>query len=237
MKKNITYCVQLISIWILGLSAAFTTATDTFEFDDDSTILGPSTLLPDWHETVQRSLKEQEQIEDCLKDEEACTRRMKPLRTLILRGRGLSPSRQLTLVNNYINRRRSYSRDKRTYKEYEDFRILKRQEWSTLLEFLDKGGDCEDYATAKYQLLKLLGHSEDHLRIMVVYDRKVREHHALVAVYDEKLGTQLLDNDNAIHRRRPFAYRYVYSLSDESIWDHALDKVRKPRKLPIKDDR
>lgn len=231
---------SIASFLMPGLNAETSPVSNgetTFNFDEGSELVGSSSLLPDWHETMLRAIEEHEQIENCLDLEENCTRRMKPLRRLILRGRTLSPKKQLTLVNHYVNRKRRYHRDGRSYREYDDYRLLKRQQWSTLLEFLDRGGDCEDYATSKYALLKLLGFDPTNLRIMIVYDRKAREHHALVAVYDKDFGTQLLDNDNTIFRKRPFSYRYVYSLNEDSIWDHSLDRERKPRRLPIKASR
>ncbi len=229
-------CLMTLSV-ALGCQVYVTEPETTFNFHDKSQIVGPSNLLPDWHNTMVRANDEHQLIENCLESEDACTRKTKPLRRLILRGRDLSPQQQLTLVNQYVNRRRSYSRDRRTYREYDDYKILKRQEWSTLLDFIQRGGDCEDYATSKYALLKLLGFEPQHLRIMIVYDKNAREHHALVAVFSNELGTQLLDNDNAIFRKRPFSYRYVYSINENFIWDHSLDKERKPRRIPLKSSR
>jgi predicted transglutaminase-like cysteine proteinase len=91
-----------------------------------------------------------------------------------------------------------------------------------LLEFLQKGGDCEDYATAKYMILRLLGYSAEALRIVVVYDRKTREYHAVVAVNDDQGNVRLLDIDNRIYRGKPAAYRYIYAVNENSIWDHSV---------------
>ncbi len=234
--RNFPIALLFTLVGIAGSSSVYG-SEKAFSFEDESELVGPSTLLPDWHDAMLRADREHELIENCVEAEENCTKQTKPLRRLILRGRTLSPKKQLTLINHYINRKRSYHRDKRSFLEFDDYRLLKRQQWSTLLEFLDRGGDCEDYATSKYALLKLLGFDPTNLRIMIVYDRKAREHHALVAVYDSDLGTQLLDNDNKMYRKRPFSYRYVYSLNEDSIWDHSLDKERKPRRLPIKASR
>ena len=234
--RNFPIALLFTLVGIAGSSSVYG-SEKAFSFEDESELVGPSSLLPDWHDAMLRAEKEHELIENCVEAEENCTTQTKPLRRLILRGRTLSPKKQLTLINHYINRKRSYHRDRRSFLEFDDYRLLKRQQWSTLLEFLDRGGDCEDYATSKYALLKLLGFDPTNLRIMIVYDRKAREHHALVAVYDSDLGTQLLDNDNKMYRKRPFSYRYVYSLNEDSIWDHSLDKERKPRRLPIKASR
>jgi predicted transglutaminase-like cysteine proteinase len=54
--------------------------------------------------------------------------------------------------------------------------------WATPLETLARGaGDCEDYAIAKYAVLRAAGVDEDDLRLIVVRDTKQREDHAVVA--------------------------------------------------------
>lgn len=201
------------------------------EFDNESNRIGPASLLTDWYEVVQRSKSELEQIEKCLEDESSCTKQMKSIRTLVLKGRDLKPKQKLSLVNRFINKERRYTRDRRNNERSAESDVNNRQNWTTLLDFLEKGGDCEDYATSKYALLKLLGFDSNELRILVVYDRNAREHHALTLVNNKELGLQLLDNDNSIFRNRPFHYRYVYSLNEHSIWDHSLDKVPAARRL------
>ena len=207
------------------------------EFDNETNRIGPASLLTDWYEVVERSKTEETLIEDCLEDESSCTKQMKSIRTLVLRGRDLKPRQKLSLVNRFINKERRYTRDRRNTDRAAESHVDRRQNWTTLLDFLEKGGDCEDYATSKYALLKLLGFEPSELRILVVYDRNAREHHALTLVHNEELGLQLLDNDNAIYRNRPFHYRYVYSLNEDSIWDHSLDRVPAARRLKASRER
>jgi predicted transglutaminase-like cysteine proteinase len=58
--------------------------------------------------------------------------------------------------------------------------------WSAPLASLASGrGDCEDYAIAKYALLREAGIPESDLRILLVRDRAIREDHAVLAVHDE----------------------------------------------------
>ena len=201
------------------------------EFDNDSNRIGPASLLSAWYEAVEQSKIEEARIEECLEDESSCTRQMKSIRTLVLRGRDLKPRQKLSLVNRFINKERRYTRDRRNNDQSAGSHVDRRQNWTTLLDFLEKGGDCEDYATSKYALLKLLGFEPKELRILVVYDRNAREHHALTLVHNEELGVQLMDNDNSIYRNRPFHYRYVYSLNEDSLWDHSLDRVPAARRL------
>jgi predicted transglutaminase-like cysteine proteinase len=66
--------------------------------------------------------------------------------------------------------------------------------WSSPLASLATGrGDCEDYAIAKYVLLREAGVAEQDLRVLLVRDRKVREDHAVLAVRVDGTWT-VLDN-------------------------------------------
>ncbi len=97
-----------------------------------------------------------------------------------------------------------------------------RNQWRSLLEFLEKGGDCEDYATAKYFLLRALDVPAYDLRIVVAWDRQARGYHALLAYRAEK-GAWLLDTDGSIKRGMQHRiFRYVFSLNEVGIWDHDI---------------
>jgi predicted transglutaminase-like cysteine proteinase len=66
--------------------------------------------------------------------------------------------------------------------------------WSSPLASLGSGrGDCEDYAIAKYVLLREAGVAEQDLRVLLVRDRAVREDHAVLAVRIDGAWT-VLDN-------------------------------------------
>lgn len=55
--------------------------------------------------------------------------------------------------------------------------------WSSPLATLASGhGDCEDYAIAKFVALREAGVPADHLRLVLVRDRAVRQDHAVLAV-------------------------------------------------------
>ena len=211
--------------------SACATVDFEYRFDDDSTRLGEASLWEDWYDTVHRTNDELIAIQACIEDESKCDRDMRRIRLVITNGKTLQPEQQLQLINRYINRMRRYNDDRRTYKELEDSRILVSQQWSTLLEFIQKGGDCEDFATAKYALLKLLGFDTHDLRIVVVYDGRMAEYHAVIAVRTQEDQVALLDIDNKIYSRRPSHYRFVYSINEHSIWDHSLEDTRLPRAL------
>ena len=233
MRCSIEYAVsrarEFTSVLILVIVAVPSLAV--YDFDDSGEFLAPASQWPSWHQTVRRANEEEIQIQSCLENVEDCTRKMKSLRVILTKGEGLEAIKKIDLVNRYINRFRRYSRDYAETVEREEYRLRVYQKWSTLLEFLERGGDCEDFATAKYSILKTLGFPAEDLRILVVFDRRLREYHALVAVRHDEFGVRLLDLDNSIYRRKPAGLRYVYAINEHSIWDHSIQSVPKPRKL------
>ena len=92
-------------------------------------------------------------------------------------------SGNLQSINNKVNSYQYIS-------ENEDY-------WKTSKEFYsDGGGDCEDFAIAKYDLI-------DHKEklILVVYDKPLKQYHAVLLVNN----TWILDNQ----------YKTIYKLSGD----------------------
>ena len=94
--------------------------------------------------------------------------------------------------------------------------------WATPFEFLRKGGgDCEDYAIAKYMMLRDLGIPTDDMRIVVLKDVKLRVDHAVLAVYIN--GTPfILDNrsSDVVPANSLPDYQPVYSINEHGWWLH-----------------
>lgn len=91
--------------------------------------------------------------------------------------------------------------------------------WETPGEFIAHGGDCEDFAIAKYFSLVRLGFAARDLRIAVVSDSRAHDFHAvLVANID---GTEWL-LDNQIAEMVPLAsqpqYTPIYALNEQGWW-------------------
>jgi len=93
--------------------------------------------------------------------------------------------------------------------------------WATPREFAIKDGDCEDFAIAKYVSLKLLGWSDDDLRIVVLHDSNLNADHAVLAAYVDGRA-MILDNQTrqvlpseAIRHYQPY-----YSINETGWWLH-----------------
>ena len=130
-----------------------------------------------------------------------------------LRGlQGQSLDQMARAVNTFMNAR-PYITDSRNWG--------KTDYWATPLEFLQRGGDCEDYAIAKYTALKMLGVPENRLRIAIVQDQIKNIPHAVLIVYTDE-GTLVLDNQNkkALSGDAPGRYRPIFSINRQAWWLH-----------------
>lgn len=120
--------------------------------------------------------------------------------------RGAAPLDQIKAVNRYVNRV-PYIEDQANYGTA-DY-------WAEPGEFLARGGDCEDYAIAKYISLRALGLADADMRIVALWDTDRRDFHAVLAV---RIGGRALVLDNRTARIRPLDevenYRPVYSVNE-----------------------
>lgn len=184
-----------------------------YSFDTAEDFFAPADYWPAWQDTLDRHNSEREAIHRCLSDAEACSRRLKGLRHVLLKGADLTPEQQVRLVNRYINMQR-----------YKDDRVSSRSaagnQWETLTEFLRRGGDCEDFAVAKYFVLREFGVDAEDMRIVIGSEPQRAAHHAMLAIrFDE--GVWLLENDNTIQRNgNQDINKFVYAINEQGIWDH-----------------
>ncbi|RUQ96540.1 transglutaminase-like cysteine peptidase [Legionella septentrionalis] len=103
--------------------------------------------------------------------------------------------------------------------------------WLTPQEFLEAGGgDCEDFAIAKYFTLVALGIPEEKLRITYVTIRPDNKPH-MVLTYYPKPEEQPLILDNLVAKILPAPERMdlipVYSFNAEEVWLYErIDRAR-----------
>lgn len=99
--------------------------------------------------------------------------------------------------------------------------------WQTPAEFLARGGDCEDFAIAKYLALREAGWAAEDLRIAVVTDeRRDVAHAVLIASHAGRAWVLDNLNDDVIEARAVHHYRPVFSVSETAWWWHRPAPVR-----------
>ena len=130
--------------------------------------------------------------------------------------RAADPAGELALieaVNGFLNRLRFV--DDQAHWGVADY-------WATPAEAVGSGGaDCEDYAIAKYFLLKELGVPVARLRIVYVRAIRLDQAHMVLAYYPRPDADPLV-LDNLEQTVRQASQRSdlvpIYSFNDEAIW-------------------
>ncbi|MDL2266552.1 transglutaminase-like cysteine peptidase [Desulfovibrio sp. OttesenSCG-928-G15] len=117
------------------------------------------------------------------------------------------------LVNAFFNQR-PYISDKQAWGVEEH--------WARPLDFMNKGGDCEDYAIAKYYALRAMGVPASDLRLAGLWNFRKKEGHAVLLLITPK-HTYVLDNEE---RDLPLLetvhwYKVYYLLNEDTQWTHA----------------
>ncbi len=127
--------------------------------------------------------------------------------------KGLPLNRMASKVNDLMNSKR-YITDAANYG--------KTDYWATPVEFLSKGGDCEDFAIAKYTALRILGVPEDRMRIAIVQDLQKNVPHAVLIVYTDN-GPMLLDNQikTTVAVSQVQHYKPIFSINQQAWWLHS----------------
>jgi predicted transglutaminase-like cysteine proteinase len=180
--------------------------------------------LQPWASALEEHNAQKPSLYACATDQSACRGRLRTFNQAVDKAAALTPDEQIELVNFYINASRYRNdRAKRLYDEHGHKAGLARNSWKTLYDFLLKGGDCEDYATSKYFMLRELGFDANDLRVVVAYERQARGYHAVLAVRRPDESIWLLDSDNSVKKRSHGGYRYVYAMNEHSVWDHRDD--------------
>ena len=134
------------------------------------------------------------------------------------------PLRQMANnVNNLMNKTR-YIGDQKNWG--------KSDYWETPVEFLTYGGDCEDFAIAKYVSLRALGVPEKAMRIAIVKDLQKNIAHAILIVYTED-GPMVLDNQikTMTEASDISHYKPIYSINRTGWWLHTDNGGSNPTQI------
>jgi predicted transglutaminase-like cysteine proteinase len=142
-----------------------------------------------WRNVKKDIDKEMGEIANCKADSSACSGAARRFLLMVHDVRERDGAARLETANRLVNTAIRYTSDLIQHGEVDL--------WSSPLASLRAGrGDCEDYAIAKYMVLREAGVPEQDLRILLVRDRAVREDHAVLAVRKDG-GWTILDNRRA----------------------------------------
>ena len=179
-----------------------------------------------WWNTLNKHQEQAEALSRCQTQPADCQGKLRSYGHVIKEAKNLNRTEQLELIHHYINGTK-YDEDQVThhYDQESNKKQVTRSSWKTLYDFLLNGGDCEDYATAKYFMLRELGFANSDLRVVVTYSTKLFGYHAVVAVRQPDDSIWLLDSEYPIKKNSHMGYRYVYAMNEQTVWDHRDDFV------------
>jgi len=174
---------------------------------------GPLEPSHQWQGVLQRMDREQRTMAACLADDSACgTATLAHWRRQLLAA--ASPDRRAMVgrINRFFNQW-PYRSDTETYAAEEH--------WASPVEFMDRSGDCEDYAIAKFFALRLLGVENQDLRIVTLINRATGGAHAVLAV-NSGGETLILDSksDAVLPDTAYGHYAPLVSVNETTRWSH-----------------
>ncbi len=167
----------------------------------------------EWQRVIRRVKNDLRALADCRRDPAGCE--PKELRAWLeriesLRGHGSEA--QLRRVNALANQQ-PYVTDAVNFGRPDYY--------ASPLEFLQRSGDCEDFAIFKYFALRALGFSDTMLRVVLVVRTRDRSAHAVLAVY---LDANIYILDSATDRVLPQdairGYQPLFSFNAARGWVH-----------------
>jgi predicted transglutaminase-like cysteine proteinase len=147
-------------------------------------------LWAKWRGVEARMRAETKSVEGCKADDDRCSGAERRFIALSRSAQRADVRARVEIINRSVNQAIRYVSD------IEQHGVV--DLWSSPLETLAAGiGDCEDYAIAKFALLKETGMAQEDLKILLVRDTAVRQDHAVLAVRIDRKWL-VLDNRRSI---------------------------------------
>ena len=146
-------------------------------FDLPAATASPGDIIAKWADLLTRIIIDEKALATCRSGTTECSQAAARFLSIAELGRERQGRARLGWINRAVNLRIKPMSDWAQF-GYADF-------WSSPLQVLTSGaGDCEDYATVKYAVLRELGISPRDLRLVVVQDTVRQLQHAVLAVRD-----------------------------------------------------
>ncbi|WP_309661899.1 transglutaminase-like cysteine peptidase [Sphingomonas sp.] len=141
--------------------------------------------------------------------------------------RGEGELARVEAVNRYVNARVQFVDDSRQYGRADL--------WAAASDTLRRGrGDCEDYAIAKFQMLRTAGVSDRNLYLVIARDLVRRADHAMLVVRSSGRMLVLDSGSNRILDADEISdYRPVLTFSASGAWTHGYRRDSAPLAAPM----
>jgi predicted transglutaminase-like cysteine proteinase len=186
-----------------------------FTFDAGTPLTAAEAFSP-WLTLTATNNAESLALDACIADRDVCeTGNLIRYRRLLELAVDLEASEQLDLVQAYFNSVEQILPDG--------------SDWASLYHVTKTHeADCKGIALSKYFTLRRLGWAPQNLRVVMNWDDRERDWHAVLAVRSDN-QTYILDSILGLQEPKSYSYGYmVYSISEQGFWDHAPDFVPVP---------
>jgi len=211
----------LLLLWLVDAtpaSAASTSTTDSCSgpcpalFGTREMIGHNLTRFREWLKVMARSQAERAAARDICAPGQTANCMPAFWATLLAALKDQPLRRQIALANDALNRIRYVPTVQNWHRK---------MYWETPFEFLRYGGQCQDYAIAKYELLRQAGVPASAMRMVVLRDTAIARDHAVLVVYvdGEPLVLDIL-TPRIVPAAASVPYRPYYSINENAWWYH-----------------
>lgn len=209
----------LIAVGTTSADAAFWSmarhSSPSSTFATSSFKVGKIAATGSWAQSSRGGRRDLATLKRCIGSPESCgTRGMTAWAKAVSRLRTLPAAQRLQAVNREINALGRYRSDRSAFGVSDH--------WASPAEFFERGGDCEDFAIAKYWTLRALGYSGGSMKVTVVNIKSSNEGHAVLQV-GSRSRSQILDNRvSAVKTATATSYYSpLYAVSASGSWLYA----------------
>jgi len=218
MPKNRLWTFIVIATAICSLSSAAYAALEDVSAAPDAALYGSATVFhrgtaafPQWTDVMRRAVDEARSKRVCASAAESgCV--PAEWRALLETIAPLPLMAKLETVNRVFNAQPYVPAWQNWHRP---------SYWETPFEFLTRGGQCEDYAIAKYLALHAAGVGDDVIRVLIVRDTDLGADHA-VLLADVGGQSYLLDNlqPRIVSAALATQYRPYYAINLSGFWTY-----------------
>jgi predicted transglutaminase-like cysteine proteinase len=176
---------------------------------DTPYLASPVRPLAQWRRSLAALEKEAERVTRCRAATRCLDIGAKPLASLLSTLRQDDQRELVRQVNRHFNSF-PYVGDRQA------FRID--DHWLSPINFVQRSGDCEDFAIAKYFVLRLMGIPDERMQLLLVRDERRRLDHAVLLI-DFDSEVLVLDNLSDVAPWQKFShYRPIYAFNAQTTW-------------------
>jgi predicted transglutaminase-like cysteine proteinase len=189
-----------------------------------SKIIPPGDQHPGWKKILANVEDQRREVDECIHEPDRCDDGERRFLKIVKEASARDGLSRIQFINEQINGDIHYTPDSTQWASASaDVDV-----WSLPLgaegSLATQKGDCEDFALAKYEVLRQVGVSDDSMRVLVVYDTIVAKDHAVLAIFEEGKWLILDNRWNKVAEDKEL-WNFVPQFAVDKTGVHMLAKV------------